>query len=145
MLVFLLMYSRSKLAEKRSLSHVAGALPVSVTHVLLHARGLVGPQGPHVGLRHGNSGNGRVADGVLFADVTGRDRPVRERGLQGVQQVHHDADELQRSPSLFHPQHFTSDLTAIVKFLRSRFGTYLPGLFGQHVDLVRIVRAHDGR
>lgn len=86
--------SRSQLAEDARAANVARALVVRLAHIALHALILGRPVGAHVRLHHGNAGHGRIADRVLFADRPGDHRAVRERRLQGVQQTHHDRNEL---------------------------------------------------
>lgn len=90
-------HSRSKLAEDALRSDVGRALVVGVTDVLLQTLVVVRPEGPDVGLEHGDAGDGRVTDGVLAADWPRGEGAVGERGLEGVQQVHYDVDELRRS------------------------------------------------
>lgn len=53
--------------------------------------------GAHVALQHADRGDGGITHRVLLAERSGAERAVRERGLQGVQQVHDDADELKET------------------------------------------------
>lgn len=87
-------HSRSQLAEDAGAADVLAALGVRLAQVPLHALVVGGAVGAHVRLHHRDAGNGRIADRVLLADGARGQRTVRERRLQGVQQVNDDADEL---------------------------------------------------
>lgn len=84
------------MAEDALRSDISCALAVGIAQVLLQALVVVGTEGPDVGLEHGDAGDGGVTDGVLAAHRPGGQGSVRERGLQSVQQVHDDVDELEK-------------------------------------------------
>jgi hypothetical protein len=87
----------SQVAEEGTLSDVRGALAVGVAHVLLHAGAVRGGHRPDVALHHGDPGDGGVAHRVLLADGACGDRAMGERRLEGVEQVHHYIDELEKN------------------------------------------------
>lgn len=87
-------HSRSQLAEDAGAANVLAALGVGLAHVALHALVVGRAVRTDVRFHHRNASDGRIADRVLLADRTGGQRSMRERRLQRVQQVNHDADEL---------------------------------------------------
>lgn len=86
---------RSKLTEDALGADIRGALVVGIAHVFLEALVVACAEGPHVGLEHGDTGQSGVTDGVLATHGPGCEGSMGERGLQGVQKVHYDVDELQ--------------------------------------------------
>lgn len=87
----------SQLTENAGSSNVLLALRVGFAHILLHALVLGIAVGLDVAPGHQDSGNCGITDGVLPAHRASSERTVGEGGLEGVHQVNHDVDKLQRS------------------------------------------------
>lgn len=84
----------SQLAEDALTADIRRALFVGLAQIFLHALVLSALVGPHVAFQHRDRSDSGIADGVFAAQRASGQRAVRERRLQGVQQVHDDADEL---------------------------------------------------
>lgn len=91
---YISLYLRSQLAEDAAAADLTDALRIGVAHVPLRALVLRGAIGSDVALHQRDSGDDGVAHRVPLAHGAGGQGAVREGGLQGVQQVHHDLNEL---------------------------------------------------
>lgn len=93
---YVTVYLRSKLTEDGTVPQVFGALVAGLADASGQAPLVGGDHCTYVPFSHGDAGQGRVAHRVASPGAARRQRAVRERRLQSVQQVHHDVDELRR-------------------------------------------------
>lgn len=86
----------SNITKQWTLSNIPGAFAVGLANVFCHAGTFVCSQRTHVSFGHGNSCYGGIADGIFFTNGPGSHGSVWEWGLEGIEQVYHNVDELQQ-------------------------------------------------